>query len=463
MNSGPASESRVDERVRESGFKRLAKVPGHWGVARLKFVTSTNDDALSDREDPLRPVAYVDISSVDSTRGITQVDEMVFEDSPSRARRLVRDGDTIVSTVRTYLRAIAPITDPSPTMVVSTGFAVIRPRALDPGFSAWVLRGHGFVEEVVARSVGVSYPAINAPELGNIPIAVPPLDEQRDIAAFLDRETERIDSLIAKKRLLIERLQEYRTALITRTVTRGLLPEIARDTGLDPSPRLKPSGVEWLGDVPEHWEVGQLKRWFRVVNGGTPKSSEDAFWDGDIVWLTPDDLGRNVEEWIGEGSRKLTLEGLESCSARLCPEGSVVVSTRAPIGHVAITSITSATNQGCRTLVPGTGVDSEFAYFTVIAMKKILESLGQGSTLMELSQGDLGSVRLAKPPLDEQRALVRLLNRETARLANLTSRTDAAIRHLQEYRAALITAAVTGKIDVRDGASSGRGSAESRP
>ncbi len=91
-------------------------------------------------------------------------------------------------------------------------------------------------------------------------LPLPPLDEQRTIAAFLDRETERIDALVAKKRLLIERLQEYRTALITRTVTRGLPPEAARAAGMDPSPRLKPSGVEWLGEVPEHWEVARRLR-----------------------------------------------------------------------------------------------------------------------------------------------------------------------------------------------------------
>ena len=90
-------------------------------------------------------------------------------------------------------------------------------------------------------------------------LPLPPLDEQRAIAAYLDRETERIDALVAKKRLLIERLDEYRTALITRTVTRGLPPEAARAAGLDPSPRLKPSGVEWLGEVPEHWEVSSTQ------------------------------------------------------------------------------------------------------------------------------------------------------------------------------------------------------------
>ena len=310
---------------------------------------------------------------------------------------------------------------------------------------------------------GSTFMELTPTSLGSLPLPLPPLNEQRDIAAFLDRETERIDSLIAKKRLLIERMQEYRTALITRTVTRGLPPEAARAAGLDPSPRFKPSGVEWLGDVPEHWDVGQLKRWFRIVNGGTPKGGEDRFWDGEIIWLTPDDLGRNQATYISEGNRKLTTEGLDSCSARLCPEGSIALSTRAPIGHVAITSNPSATNQGCRTLVPTAEIDSEFAYFVILAGRSILESLGQGSTFMELGQGDLSRVRMAKPPLWEQRALVRFLNRETERVTNLTSHTQAAIQRLQEYRTALITAAVTGKIDVRDAASSDRDSAESQP
>ena len=117
------------------------------------------------------------------------------------------------------------------------------------------MQSHAINQQLVHRRRGVTVGCTSA-AVGDVKhLPLPPLDEQRAIAAFLDQETERIDSLIAKKRLLIERLQEYRTALITRTVTRGLPPEAARAAGLDPSPRLKPSGVEWLGDVPEHWDV----------------------------------------------------------------------------------------------------------------------------------------------------------------------------------------------------------------
>ena len=206
-------------RLKPSGVAWLGDVPEHWEVQRLKFLASTNDEALTDKEDALRPVSYVDIGSVNANGQITQMEEVVFEDAPSRARRLIRDGDTILSTVRTYLRAIAPVCSPPADMVVSTGFAVIRPRNVDSGFTSWALREHGFVEEIVACSTGVSYPAINASRIGELPIPVPPLPEQHAIAAFLDRETERTDALVAKQQLLIERLREHRIALITAAIT----------------------------------------------------------------------------------------------------------------------------------------------------------------------------------------------------------------------------------------------------
>ena len=231
---------REEAVLQSSGIGWLGEIPEHWETQRLKFVASINDDTLSEREDPLRPIAYVDIGSVDSTTGITEMEEMVFEDAPSRARRLVRDGDTIVSTVRTYLRAIAPVSTPPPEMVVSTGFAVIRPRELAPGFASWVLRAQGLIEEIVARSTGVSYPAINASQIGDLPVPLPSFNEQQTIAVYLDRETERIRTVSHRIETAIERLQEYRTALITAAVTgkidvRGTTAGLAHPVGKSPS------------------------------------------------------------------------------------------------------------------------------------------------------------------------------------------------------------------------------------
>ena len=110
----------------------------------------------------------------------------------------------------------------------------------------------------------------------------------------------------------------------------------------------KPSGIDWLGDVPEHWEVKPLKRIFQVLNGATPKSSVEKYWGGDIAWVTPDDLGSSQSDTIIETDRTITIDSYNSCGTKLAPAGSLILSTRAPIGHLAIASIPMCTNQGCR-------------------------------------------------------------------------------------------------------------------
>lgn len=202
-----------------AGIEWLGDVPKHWAVKRLKYSASINDETLPETTAPDFELEYVDIGGVNAVDGITAAEQMVFENAPSRARRRVRHGDTIVSTVRTYLRAIAPIRYPPGNLVVSTGFAVVRPRRVEEAYLSYAIREGSFVESVVARSTGVSYPACNASEVGCIPIPLPPPAEQRAIADFLDRETGKIDRLAAKVEEAIARLQEYRAALITSAVT----------------------------------------------------------------------------------------------------------------------------------------------------------------------------------------------------------------------------------------------------
>ena len=229
---------------RDSGVEWLGVIPSHWEVKRLKRVATWNDEVLPDWTDPDLELTYVDIGSVDALDGIVEKSYLRFGSAPTRARRVVRDGDVIVSTVRTYLRAITPIAMPEPNLIASTGFAVIRPRDIDGSFTAYVVRAPYFVDNVVANSIGVSYPAINANELVLASRRVPyRLRTTRD-CCFLDRETAKIDALVAKKERLIELLQEKRTALITRAVTKGLDPDVP----------MKDSGIDWLGEIPAHWK-----------------------------------------------------------------------------------------------------------------------------------------------------------------------------------------------------------------
>lgn len=204
------------------------------------------------------------------------------------------------------------------------------------------------------------------------------------------------------------------------------------------------SGVEWLGDLPATWDVLSLKRNHRIVNGATPESGEETYWDGEIVWYTPDDLGRNSGKLIRTSRRTLSREGLDACAATLVPPMSAILSTRAPIGHVALTEVEAAMNQGCRGIVPRRAeLSSDFLYFSLTAARDLLNSLGKGTTFLELAEGTLGATPMPLPPPDEQRAIAHFLDVETAKLDKLVTKKLTLIERLREERASLITRTVT--------------------
>jgi type I restriction enzyme S subunit len=207
-------------KYKESGVAWLGEVPEGWEVLPLKYITTYNDEVLSDNTAKDYEFNYVDIGSVDASLGITKYEKLVYKNAPSRARRKVRNGDIIVSTVRTYLRAITSIENTENNLIVSTGFAVIRPKKeFNSKFASYLLKSSYFVETVVAKSVGISYPAINSSELVTIKSILPPLKEQTKIANYLEQKTKTIDTLIEKSTKAIELLKERRVALVSAVVT----------------------------------------------------------------------------------------------------------------------------------------------------------------------------------------------------------------------------------------------------
>ena len=158
----------------------LPQIKGDWDRLALKYAAEINARTLPESTDPEREIRYIDISSVSSAGRVERIESMKFGSAPSRARRVVRYGDTVVSTVRTYLRAVAPVPEEVADLIASTGFAVVSPRqgVFRPRFLAYWLQSSHFVDEVCARSVGVSYPATNASEVGAIPSPLPPTPTQ---------------------------------------------------------------------------------------------------------------------------------------------------------------------------------------------------------------------------------------------------------------------------------------------
>lgn len=405
------------------------KLPDDWPSKRLKYIATYNDEVLPEGTEEDHEIDYVEISGVSQALGIEQIQRVTFGQAPSRARRKVRSGDILVSTVRTYLRAIAKVNNASHDLIASTGFCVIRPsNVVDSSFIGWVAKSEPFVSEVVARSVGVSYPAINASELVNIKVPLPPLETQRRIARFLDEKTARIDGLIEKKRALLDRLAEKRQSLITRAVTKGL----------NPAAPMKPSGIDWLGDIPAHWEVRRLTCFCEFQSG---KAHEP--------FIEPDG------QYVCVNARYISTNGeaVKRCSENLMPASIgdiLMVMSDLPNGRALARSFLVddldqyAVNQRVCRIRPRKGSPTYYSY--LLNRNPQLLSHNDGKEQTHLSNSDFKLLQLLVPPEPEQHKIAEHLNETCIMLDKVSSRIEESVSRLEEYRAALITAAVTGEL-----------------
>ena len=282
-----------------------------------------------------------------------------------------------------------------------------------------------------------SVPQINNKHINFLEFVLPAINEQNKIANYLDKKTAKIDATISKNKQLIDLLEEKRVALINQVVTKGLNPEVP----------MKDSGIEWMGEISEHWDVDKLKKYFFIHNGSTPKDSEEN-WGGNICWITPADYKTN-DVYINESSRQITKIGLNSCGTTLVPKGSIIVSNRAPIGTVAIANTDLCTNQGCKSLSIKREINTKFVYYILSINQKELNMLGRGTTFMELSSYDLGTFQIPIAPISEQINIVNYLDNETSKITETIIKIEENINLLDEYKTSLIHHVVTGKIDVR--------------
>lgn len=205
----------------------------------------------------------------------------------------------------------------------------------------------------------------------------------------------------------------------------------------------KDSGIEHIGPVPTHWNIIPLKRAFKIVGGSTPKSDQESYWDGEIVWVTPADLSKVSSMLIRDSQRKITLKGLSSCGTTLVPPGSLVLSTRAPIGSLAIAGISLCTNQGCKSLMPFQNFHSRFFGYLLSVSSEVLNVRGKGTTFLELSGDELGIFEMPIPPTAEQLAITAFLDRETAKIDTLIAKQECLIDLLTERIDSLVMSSIT--------------------
>ena len=433
--------------MKNSGVPWLGEVPAHWDVRKLGNWLGLNQITLPEDTTPDYTFAYLDIGSVGTGRLNAKPEKMRFGDSPSRARRVVRPGDTIVSTVRTYLKSVWHAEHANAALIASTGFAVLTPKSgTFPKFASYLCQCEPFTNRVTAESVGIAYPAIAESRLRALHLCVPPLCEQTAIVRFLDHADRRIRCYIRAKQKLIALLEEQKQAIIHQAVT----GQIDVRTG-QPYPAYKPSGVSWLGDVPAHWEVRKLGQIARVFNGATPNRVQSAYWkNGTVPWLNSSKVNERV---VVKPSELVTQQAVQECSISLVPSGSVIlglVGQGRTRGMSALLGIETTISQNLAAIVPTTVANGKFLHHLLTALYRYIRELGRGGNQEALNCDLVSRLRLPFPPLADQIEMVRCLAGAISRLTASIEKVSQEAELLREYRTRLISDVVCGKVDVSD-------------
>jgi type I restriction enzyme S subunit len=433
------------------------EIPEHWEVGNLRRFAQMKTGHTPSRNEP----EYWEDCDIP---WFTLADVWQLRDG-----RQTYLGDTKEKISRLGLMNSAAELLPTGTVVfsrtASVGFSGIMPvpMATTQDFWNWI-PGKRLISEFLVYvframrqefdrlTMGSTHKTIYQPDAARISVCVPPIIEQRAIVDFLDTQTAKLDTLVAKRQELIEKLKEKRSALVSRTVMRGLPPEAARSVGLNPNPKLKSSGIEWLGEIPEHWEVVPLGYLVRFLGGATPDKGKVEYWEGPIPWVSPKDMKQSriadVEDHISE-------EALRNSPLTTIPVDAVLIVVRGMIlAHsfpVALVEAPLTINQDMKALVCEKRLKPRFLSWALNGYAKIFVSLADESAhgTRKIETPILNRFPFPLPLPDEQRTIADYLQLESNKIDRMVAKVEEAIERLQEYRTALITAAVTGKIDVR--------------
>ena len=449
--------NRTYPHYQDSAVEWLGELPEHWEVKRLKDVGdliagSAFPERLQGREGKELPFFKVgDLKKSDDQRTLVGSNHTISREVAREIRARVVPADAVV-----YAKIGA-------ALLLNRRRVTAAPACIDNNMTAYVPRDRyattqwawyalhlvDFGEYVNPGAV----PSLSEGDQSTLPIPLPPLEEQRSISGFLDRETNKVDALVAKNRRLIERLEEYRTALISRTVTRGLPPAVARAAGLNPPQEFRPSGVEWLGDVPKHWEVKRLKEVGHLIAGSAFPRPLQGVEGEDLFFFKVGDLKKSHDRRTLIGSsHTISRESASDIGARIVPPNAVVyakIGAALLLNRRRVTTAPSCIDNNMTAYVPGEKrATTKWAWY-VLSLIDFGEHVNPGA-VPSLSEGDQTVLPFPLPPLQEQHAIAEFLDRETGQIDVLVSRVEVAVERLLEYRSALITAAVTGKIDVRN-------------
>ena len=432
---------------KESGVDWLGEIPSHWDFSCLKYALnkviaggtpeSTNDAYWAESGFGIPWVSIADITKsfeiIKTKRDVTEVGLAV------KNLQILPKG-TILYSIFASLGKVSIARVPLVTNQAILGLIPEESKLDSKYLVHWLQAIEG---NLGFFSTSNTQDNLNAEKVGNLPLFNPPLNEQCQIANFLDYETAKIDTLLAKQEKLIELLKEKRQAVISHAVTKGLNPNVP----------MKDSGVEWLGEVPEHWDICKTQYYAKIESGHTPSKTNERYWENcTIPWVSLNDSKQlRVVDYISDTKYKISELGLANSSARILPKDTVVFTRDASIGLSAITTKEIAVSQHLIAWLPKKErLSPEFLLLIFYAMEKEFNRYTFGSTIKTIGMDDVSSLMAAFPSLVEQIDIVERCFSQFLLIDKSIGKSLALLDVLKEKRTALISAAVTGKIDVRN-------------
>jgi len=439
---------------KDSGVEWLGTVPKHWVFKKLKYIAQFSGGGTPSR-DNLKywngNIPWVSPKDMKSEAIHGAEEGLTAEGLLNSTSSLVSPHHVLIVVRSGILRHTIPIAINEVAVALNQDMKALHfnPRdCVSKFFLRWV---QGFNDDLLQAWLkqGATVESVEQDYLANTIVPMPSVEEQRAIIAYVDRETFRINALVAKKTRFIELLREKRQTLITHAVTKGL----------DPTVTMKDSGVKWMGKIPDHWKMKKLRHIARIVRGASPRPAGDPKYfisendaDANTPWLTVAEITKDNEMYLVATSGFLTPLGVQQ--SQIFTVGTLVLTNSgATLGVPKILSIHCCANDGVLAFKSlSSSEDIKFVYYflstTTVRLREEMQKGGQPN----LNTDIVKSIDYPAAPLDEQSAVVTFLERETARIDTLLHKTERSIELLKERRAALITAAVTGKIDLRESA-----------
>lgn len=434
---------------KSSGHAWLTEIPADWRLVKLKHVCevfpSNVDKHSREGETPVQLCNYTDVYHNDEVTA--SMEFMSATATPEQvAKFTLRKDDVIVtkdSETEDDIAIAAYAPQDLPGVVCGYHLSMIRPRHGVLGrFVKWFFDSTFLKAQANVAATGLTRVGLSQYDLDNVALPLPPLRQQKAIADFLDSEIKKIDALVQEQTRLLELLAEKTAAEMLRLVSKGIAG----------SKSLKPSGLDWAGDVPQHWTVQPIRSVARLESGHTPSRSRPDWWvDCTTPWFALSDVWQirdGKRDYVEETSEKISELGLANSSARLLPAGTVILSRTASVGFSGIMKVPMATTQDFANWVCGERLLPEYLLFALRSMRSEFERLMVGSTHNTIYMPDIRALRIPLPPVSEQEEIVARIKEVRARLESLAVDARRSTELLLARRGALISAAVTGRIQI---------------